>query len=93
MNQPPGTRHRERIARRSRAPGFLRVLGVSVFVASLVGCAASGLPAGKETTAVAAGEKAMALLRVVCTVENQQPYEAFSHSLVDYNISFGLGSF
>lgn len=93
MNPPPGTRYRERIARRSRALGFLRALGVCLLVASLAGCAASGLPAGKETTAVAAGEKAIALLRVVCTVENQQPYEAFSHSLVDDNISFGLGSF
>jgi len=33
------------------------------------------------------------LLRVQCTIENQQPYEAFSYSLMDDNISFGLGSF
>ncbi len=93
MNPPPGTRYRERVAKRSRALGFLRILGVSVFVGSLVGCASSGLPAGKETKAVAAGKTAIVLLRVVCTVESQQPYEAFSHSLIDDNINFGLGSF
>lgn len=93
MNQPPRTRYRERVAGCRRALGFLRLLSVSVFVGHLVGCASSGLPAGEERTAVAASEKAIVLLRVVCTIENQQPYEAFSHSLVEDNISFGLGSF
>jgi hypothetical protein len=47
----------------------------------------------RERTAVGAGEKAIVLLRVQCTIESQQPYETFSYSLMDDNISFGLGSF
>lgn len=93
MNQPPKTRYRERIAGHSRALRFLRLLSAAVFVSHLVGCASSGLPAGEESSAVGAGEKAIVLLRVVCTVENQKSYEPFSHSLAEDNISFGLGSF
>ena len=71
----------------------MRLLSVFVFISHLVGCASTGLLTAKERTAVGADEKAIVLLRVDCTIENQQPYEAFSHSLVDDNVSFGLGSF
>ncbi len=70
-----------------------RLLLVAVFVSHLVGCASTGLPDAKERAAVDAGEKAIVLVRLQCTIENRQPYEAFSHLLMDDNISFGVGSF
>jgi hypothetical protein len=93
MKQPLRTQSRERVAGQRRGLGILRLLSVCVFVSYLVGCASTGLPTVKERTAVGASEKAIVLLRVDCTVENQQPYEAFRHSVMDDNISFGLGSF
>ncbi len=93
MNQPRRTRQRDRLGEHGRALGLLRLLSISLFASHLLGCASTGLPAGEESAVVGAGEKAIVLLRVVCTVENQEPYEAFSHSLVEDNISFGLGSF
>lgn len=93
MTQPLRTQSRERVAGERRGLAILRLMSVCFFVSYLVGCASTGLPTVKERAAVDAGEKAIVLLRVDCTVENQQPYEAFSHSVMDDNISFGLGSF
>lgn len=91
MKQPLKTKSREQIAGQSWSLG--RIISVCVFVSYLFGCASTGLPTVKERTAVRIGEKAIVLLRVVCALENQQPYEAFRHSLMDDNISFGVGSF
>ncbi|OGQ88627.1 MAG: hypothetical protein A2512_07295 [Deltaproteobacteria bacterium RIFOXYD12_FULL_56_24] len=93
MKQPLRTQSRERVAGQRRGLGILRLLIVCVFVSYIIGCASTGLPTLKERTAVGASEKAIVLLRVDCVVENQQPYEAFKHSVMDDNISFGLGSF
>lgn len=93
MNQAPGTRYRNPATRASGALARLRLVGVLVFILHLSGCASSGLPTAKESTEVGAGEKVIVLVRVVCTVEDGQGYEPFSHSLIEDNISFGLGSF
>ena len=93
MKQPLMTHSRERVARQRSGANIFRLFSVAIFVSHLAGCASTGLPTVKERTAVGAGEKAIVLLRVQCTIERQQPYEAFSYSLMDDNISFGLGSF
>jgi hypothetical protein len=62
-------------------------------IIQLVGCASTGLPSARERRAMSVGDKAIVLLKVECTIENQQPYEPFSSSMVADNISFGLGSF
>jgi hypothetical protein len=72
---------------------FLRLAAVLISVIYLVGCASTGLPTKREKAALDAGDKAIVLLRVECTIEDQQPYEPFRFSVVDDNISFGLGSF
>ncbi len=93
MKQALWVQTREGIADQRRGLDILRLLSVCVFISNLVGCASIGLPTVNERTAVGAGEMAIVLLRVDSTVENQQPYEAFKHSITDDNISFGLGSF
>lgn len=70
-----------------------RLFLVSILVGSLAGCAAIGGPTAEERTAVASSEKAIVLLRVQCTIENERPYEPFRHAVGDDNISLGLGSF
>lgn len=73
---------------------LLRLCGILVSVIHLVGCVVTtGLPTATEMKAVSVGEKAIVLLRVESTIENQQPYEPFASSLADDNISFGLGGF
>jgi len=84
---------RKRVARQRSGVNIFRLFSAAIFVSCLVGCASTGLPTVKERTAVGAGERAIVLLRVQCTIESQQPYEAFSYSLMDDNVSFGLGSF
>ncbi len=93
MKEPPMTHSRERVARHRSGANIFRLFSVAIFVSHLAACASTGLPTVKERTAVGAGEKAIVLLRVQCTIERQQPYEAFSYSLMDDNISFGVGSF
>lgn len=87
------TQSRKRIARQGSGVSIVGLFSAVIFVSCLVGCASTGLPTVNERAAVGAGEKAIVLLRVQCTIENQTPYEAFSYSLMDDNISFGLGSF
>lgn len=73
---------------------LLRLCGILISVFNLFGCTVTtGLPTTTEMTAVSVGEKAIVLLRVESTIENQQPYEPFASSHPDGNISFGLGSF
>jgi|688.fasta_scaffold100857_5 hypothetical protein len=93
MEQAPMTYGRERVIRHRSVANIFRLFGVAIFVSHLAGCASTGLPTVEERTAVGASEKAIVLLRVLCTTEGQQPYEAFGYSLVDDNINFGLGSF
>lgn len=95
MEERPGTSGLKRIARRRSAADVFRLLGVAMFVGHLVGCTSTGpgSPSARETKAVGAGEKAIVLLRVRCTIESQQPFEPFGNSLDDDNVSFGLGSF
>jgi hypothetical protein len=61
-------------------------------VPSILACASTDLPTEAERTAIGAGDKAIVLLKVECTVD-QQSCEPFGSSLVDDNISFGLGTF
>lgn len=93
MKQALWVQTREGIAYQRRGLDILKLLSVCVFISNLVGCTSIGLPTVNERTAVGAGEMAIVLLRVDSTVENQQPYEAFKHSITDDNISFGLGAF
>jgi hypothetical protein len=93
MKQSPRMQSRKRVARQRSGVNIVRLFGAAIFFSCLVGCASTGLPTVKERTAVGAGERAIVLLRVQCTIESQQPYEVFSYSLMDDNISFGLGSF
>lgn len=93
MTHPHATRSRERVAGQRRGFNIFRLFNVAIFVSHLVGCASTGMPTVEERTAVGAGEKALVLLRVQCTIEGQQPCEAFGSALLDENISFGLGSF
>lgn len=93
MKQPLMTHSQERVVRHRSSANIFRLLSVAMFVTHFIGCASTRLPTAKERTAVGAGEQAIVLLRVQCTIEKQQPYEAFSYSLMDDNISFGLGSF
>lgn len=93
MKQSLRMQSRQRVTRQKRGVNIVRLFSAAIFVSCLVGCASTGLLAVKERTAVGAGEKAIVLLRVQCMIESQQAYEAFSYSLVDDNINFGLGSF
>jgi hypothetical protein len=93
MKQSPRMQSRQRLARQRSGVNVVSLFSAAIFVSCLLGCASTGLPTVKERTAVGAGEKAIVLLRVQCTIESQQPYEAFSYSPMDDNISFGLGSF
>lgn len=93
MKRPPMLHSREVVARQRSGANIFRLFSVAVLVSHLAGCATTGLPTVDERAAVGAGEKAIVLMRVQCTIEGQQPYEAFSHSLMDDNISLGLGSF
>lgn len=93
MKQEFWTQPHEGIADQRWWLDILRLLSICVFVSNLVGCASIELPTTNERTAVGAGEMAIVLLRVDTTVENQQPYEAFKHSMTEDNISFGVGSF
>jgi hypothetical protein len=93
MKQAFCTQTREGIAGQRWWLDILRLSSVCVLITNLVGCASIDLPTANERTAVGAGEMAIVLLRVDSTVENQQPYEAFKHSITEDNISFGVGSF
>lgn len=72
---------------------ILRLMSGCLIISQIVGCASIELPTANERAAVGAGEMAIVLLRMNTTVENQQPYEAFKHSITEDNISFGVGSF
>ena len=93
MIRARGTQSRKRVAGQGRRSGIPGLLSVCAFIGHLAGCASTGLPTMEEKTAVGASEKAVVLLRVECSVEERQPYEAFSHAVMDDNINFGLGSF
>lgn len=96
-SQHPPVQSRNVSDGRRRWGGFLRFSGLLASVIHLVGCASTGLPTARERTAISVGEKAVVLLRVESTIENQQPYEPFHFYwgvyLVDDSISFGLGDF
>jgi hypothetical protein len=73
---------------------LFRFLAVLVSVMQLVGCAATGISTAKERIAISQGEKTIVLFRVECTmVEDQRSYEPFPGSVLDDNVSFGLGDF
>jgi hypothetical protein len=93
MQQALRTRSRERGPGPGRFRGVSSLLSACIFASFLGACASVGLPTVQEKTAVGAGTKTIVLVRVECTIEDQQPYEVFAHSLMDDNISFGLGSF
>lgn len=93
MRQSPRIQSRQWATKQRSGVIIVRLFIAAIFVGCLAGCAATGLPTVEERSAVGASDRAIVLLRVQCTIESQQPYEAFSHSLTDDNISFGLGSF
>lgn len=80
-------------AMRGKRHGFLRFTAALAAAAQLAGCASTGKPTERENAAVLGGERTIVLLRVVCAIENQQAFEPFASSLVDDNVSFGLGTF
>lgn len=72
--------------------GLLRILGALALFINPVGCASLDVLTATERAGVSAGEKAIVLIRVKCTIDNE-PYEPFSFSTVMDNVSFGLGTF
>ena len=79
--------------RRGRCRDFLTLAAALAATAYLAGCAATDTLTEPEKAAVVHGEKAIVLLRVACGIEDQKAYEAFGNSLVDDNVSFGIGTF
>lgn len=92
MHRPASTAT-ERTARQKPFAVVFVLLLASMLLVSLAGCSSTGAPTAQERGAVASGGKAVVLLRVRCTVENDQPYEPFSHVIGDDNVGFGWGSF
>ncbi|MFO7684793.1 MAG: hypothetical protein R6V60_01765 [Desulfobacterales bacterium] len=79
-------------ARRSTCRGLPPIAAASVMLLSLVACVTVGGPTDRERTSLRAGEKAVVLLRVACTIDGA-PYPPFAFSTAMDNISFGLGTF
>ena len=85
-------------ARRMPSPSqrlevFLKAMGGMAAAACLADCSSTSLPSAVERSSVSSGEMAVVLLRVQCAVEDRQSYQPFGFSMVEDNISFGLGSF
>ena len=57
-----------------------------------IGCATVSPPAATELKAVQTGRTAIVLFRVTSEVDGE-PYEPFSHTLIDDNIGLALGGF
>jgi len=76
-------------ARFASRPGAYCLLALAAWLA---GCASVNPPTQTELDAVAAGRRAIVLLRVQCTIDGL-PYEPFSHGLGEDNVGFGLGGF
>ncbi len=73
----------------------VRMAGVALFCLMMLGsCMPSAVMNSKDKAALASGEKALVLVRIQCTVDNQ-PYKPFiSPSFtVDPIFAFGLGTF
>jgi hypothetical protein len=71
---------------------LLRILGSFALLMNLFGCASQALLTANERDAVYTGDKALVLLRVQCTVDNQ-PYEPFETTFtVEPIVFFGLGT-
>ncbi|MDD2315835.1 MAG: hypothetical protein PHD57_00635 [Desulfobacterales bacterium] len=78
---------------RSTGAVFLTMLGILFLLGHLFGCTVLGKVTAIDRAAVIAGEKAVILLNVQCTIDNQ-PCEAFEPAFTtDPIILFGLGSF
>ncbi len=76
-----------------RTVKMLKLCGLIIFLINLIGCVSTGLPTSAERMEIKEGEKAIVLLRVELTIEDQQPYEPFGYYNLDDNITFGLGTF
>lgn len=74
--------------------GLCNMLIILSLLVSFVGCAPLYTPTEAERTAVSAGGKALVLLRIQCTVD-EQPYEPFISPTftVEPIIALGLGTF
>jgi hypothetical protein len=74
--------------------GLLRIVGSALMLMHIVGCVSQTAVTGEERRSVIAGEKAIVLLNIQCTVDNQ-PYEAFIKPTftTESVFLFGLGSF
>lgn len=78
---------------RSAGAVFLTMPVILFLLGHLVGCTIPGKVTAIDRAAVIAGEKAVVLLNVQCTIDNQ-PCEAFEPAFTtDPIILFGLGSF
>ena len=75
-------------------PVLLEILGLLVWSIYLTGCASQTVITETDRIAVSSGEKALVLLRVQCTVDNQ-PFVPFINPTLteDPIIFFGLGTF
>jgi len=78
---------------RSAGSVFLTMLGIFFLLGYLFGCTILGKVTAIDRTAVIAGEKAVILLNVQCTIDNQS-CEAFEPAFTtEPIILFGIGSF
>jgi hypothetical protein len=90
-SQRPPVQSRNLNDERRRWVSFLLFSGLLASFIYLVGCVSpTGLPKAGEMAAANAEEKAIVLLRVQCTIENE-PQEPFRHYVPE--IIFKLGSF
>lgn len=78
----------------TRQPGTPWLAPIAlILLLQAIGCASVSVPTATEIDAAEAGRQAIVLLRVICTVENEQPYEPFRYKLAANNVSFYWGSF
>jgi len=72
------------------APGYACLL---MMWAALAGCNGLTLLTPEEQTAISLGEKVVVLVRVRCTIENDETWQPFHSSALVDNVSLGLGAF
>jgi hypothetical protein len=79
---------------KNASTGLLKIAGFFALLIHLFGCASTGMISDREQAAVDAGEKAIVLLRIHCTIDNQQCEPFINPTFTaDPIIFFGLGAF
>lgn len=82
----------DRDSRRRMWAGLAKRMGLIFLVMQVLGCTTQSPFTEAERATVMAGEKALVLIRIQCTIDNQ-PYEPFSFAIDFDNVNFGLGGF